>query len=231
MRARLIVALDVPCLAEAIDMVTRLGDTVSYYKIGSQLFTRTGAAGVEMLKRRGKDIFLDLKFHDIPNTVAAAAEAATELGVTMFNVHASGGLEMMQAAAKIAARAKPRPVVLGVTVLTSQTSASLRRIGISREVTTQVKFLALLARQAGLDGVVASAQETAMIRRVCGKDFVIVTPGVRPAGTEVGDQKRVMTPSEAVKAGANYLVVGRPILAAPDPAEAARRIANEMRRA
>ena len=229
MAAELIVALDVSELSPAEVMVEKLGDAVRFYKVGNQLFTRVGPAAVQMLKAHGKGIFLDLKFHDIPRTVAASAEAAAALGVTMFSVHASGGSEMMQAAAKAIARARPRPLVLGVTVLTSQNSRDLRRLGIRRTAADQVVFLARLARDAGLDGVVASPQEIALLRSKLGKKFVIVTPGVRPVGISTGDQKRVATPRQAIAAGADYLVIGRPILAAADPARAARDILAEMR--
>ncbi len=229
MHSNLIVALDVPTLAEAESIVEKLDDTVNYYKVGNQLFTRVGPAAVEMLRARGKKVFLDLKFHDIPNTVAAAVASAAALGVTMVNVHASGGATMMQAAVKSIASANPRPLLIGVTVLTSLDTATLNRLGIRRNAADQVLFLSRVAKRVGLDGVVASPREIALIRRAYGKEFVIVTPGVRPSGAAKGDQKRVMTPRMAVSAGANYLVIGRPILAASNPAETARAILAEMR--
>lgn len=217
MRAQLIVALDVPALDEAEAIVAQLGPAVGYYKVGSQLFTRAGPAAVEMLRQYNKQVFLDLKFHDIPHTVAAAAEAAAALGVAMFNVHVAGGAAMMEAAAKAVAALPSRPRVLGVTVLTSQSASPKSVLDRARQ-----------AKTAGLDGVVVSAQEAVVIRKHCGAGFVIVTPGVRPAGAEKADQKRVVTPREAVAAGADYLVVGRPILAAANPAGAARAVLEEM---
>ncbi len=228
---RVIVALDVPALAAAVELARRIGPHVGAVKIGSQLFTAEGPQAVAAMRELGLRVFLDRKFHDIPNTVTAAVRAAAALGVWMLNVHASGGEAMLAAAAE-AARAEPgrRPLVLGVTVLTSLDEAALRAtLGTTRPRREQVRHLAQACRAAGLDGVVASPQEIGDIRAACGRGFLIVTPGVRPAEAARDDQRRVMTPAEAVQAGADYVVIGRPILAAPDPVEAARRIAAECR--
>jgi orotidine-5'-phosphate decarboxylase len=235
-RDRLIVALDVPSLAEAERLLDRLEGQVTHFKIGSQLFTASGPAAVLAVQKRGAEVFLDLKFHDIPNTVAAAAREATRLGAFMFNVHASGGRAMMAAAATGAAAAAKelavrRPLVLAVTVLTSLDRAVLHReVGVPSSVEGHVLRLATLARDAGLDGAVASPNEVAAIRRSLGAGWVIVTPGVRPAGSDAGDQSRIATPAAAASAGAHYLVVGRPITAAADPARAAAEILEEMGR-
>jgi orotidine-5'-phosphate decarboxylase len=228
--SRLIVALDVPTLREATDLTRRLAPHLAAVKIGSQLFTAEGPRSVYAMRDLGLRVFLDLKFHDIPNTVAAAVAAASHLGVWMLNVHASGGPLMLAAAAKAATAIATggRPVVLGVTVLTSLDEASLQAtLGTSRTLRDQVILLAQEAKLAGLDGVVASPHEIADIRQACGADFLIVTPGVRPAEAELGDQRRVLTPGEAIRTGADYVVVGRPILAARDPVEAAIRIVDE----
>ncbi len=228
---RVIVALDVPALAATVELAKRIGPHVGAVKIGSQLFTAEGPRAVAAMRELGLRVFLDLKFHDIPNPVAGAVRAAGGLGVWMLNVHASGGGTMLAAAVE-AARAEPgrRPLVLGVTVLTSLDEGSLREtLGTARSLREQVRHLAQACRTAGLDGVVASPQEIGDIRAVCGRGFLIVTPGVRPAEAARDDQRRVMTPAEAVQAGADYVVIGRPILMAPDPIEAARRIAVECR--
>jgi orotidine-5'-phosphate decarboxylase len=224
-----ILALDVPTLKEAVELAKRTAGSLAATKIGSQLFTAEGPAAVRAMHDLGLRVFLDLKFHDIPNTVAGAVAAARSLGVWMLNVHGSGGAAMLEAAARGAGAAGGgRPMVIAVTVLTSHTEAELQAtLGTSRTLAAQVEHLAREAQRAGLDGVVASPHEIALIRKACGPKFVIVTPGVRPAGADVQDQRRVMTPAEAVRAGADYVVVGRPISAAPDPAEAARRIAAE----
>ena len=234
LRDRLIVALDVDSLAQAERLAERLDGLVRRFKIGSQLFTAGGPAVVEAIQKRGAEVFLDLKFHDIPNTVAGAAREAARLGVFMFNVHASGGLAMMKAAADGAAAAAVelsvrRPLAIAVTVLTSLDRAALHReLGVTSSVEGHVLHLAELAREAGLDGTVASPVEIAAIRRSLGAAWVIVTPGVRPAGSAAGDQSRVATPGAATRAGAHYLVVGRPITGAPDPAAAAAAILEEM---
>ena len=233
-RDRLIVALDVDSQVQAERLAERLDGLVRRFKIGSQLFTAGGPAVVEAIQKRGAEVFLDLKFHDIPNTVAGAAREAARLGVFMFNVHASGGLAMMKAAADGAAAAAKelsvrRPLAIAVTVLTSLDRAALHReLGVASSVEGHVLRLSELAREAGLDGTVASPVEIAAIRRSLGAAWVIVTPGVRPAGSAAGDQSRVATPGAAARAGAHYLVVGRPITGAPDPAAAAAAILEEI---
>jgi orotidine-5'-phosphate decarboxylase len=233
-RDRLIVALDVDTLAEADRLLDRLEGQVRHFKIGSQLYTAAGPAAVRAVQKRGGLVFLDLKFHDIPNTVAGAAREATRLGVSMFNVHASGGVAMMKAAADATAAtatalAVRRPLVLAVTVLTSLDRAVLsRELGVSSSIEGHVLQLCGLAQEAGLDGTVASPHEIAAIRRSQGPRWAIVTPGVRPAGSAAQDQSRVATPAAAAAAGAHYLVVGRPITGAADPAAAARAIVQEM---
>jgi orotidine-5'-phosphate decarboxylase len=231
---RLIVALDVETLAEAERMAGRLEGLVTRFKIGSQLFTAAGPGAVEAIQKRGAEVFLDLKFHDIPNTVAGAAREAARMGVLIFNVHASGGRAMMAAAAEGAATAARelgvrRPIVLAVTVLTSLDRAALgRELGVADSVEGHVLHLAALAAAAGLDGCVASPNEIGALRTSRGPGWVIVTPGVRPVGSALGDQSRIATPGAAVSAGAHYLVVGRPITAAPDPARAAEAVLREM---
>jgi orotidine-5'-phosphate decarboxylase len=198
-------------------------------KIGSQLYTSEGPRAVDRLAGLGFEIFLDLKFHDIPNTVAGAVSAAADLrAVTMLTLHASGGLAMMRAAREALTGKKTRPALLGVTVLTSLDSAALREVGLAGTPSTRALALAKLAKEADLDGVVASAHEARSIRRTCGPKFLIVVPGVRPAAADLNDQSRVATPADAIRAGADYLVVGRPISAAPDPHAAALAIAREI---
>jgi orotidine-5'-phosphate decarboxylase len=237
MRDRVFVALDVESLEEAARLLDRLEDAVSGVKIGSQLFTSAGPAAVELAHKRGHRVFLDLKFHDIPNTVAGAVRSAARLGVYMLNVHASGGAQMMRAAAESAAQAArdfgvARPVCLGVTVLTSLDRRALEaEVGVTASIDGHVLRLAEAARQAGLDGCVASPQEIRRIRLALGARFAIVTPGIRPASTAAtDDQKRVATPRAALEAGADYLVVGRPITAAADPKAAAAAIIAELAR-
>ena len=233
MRDRLVVALDVDSLEDAAGLLDRLEDAVTGVKIGSQLFTSAGPTAVELAQKRGHRVFLDLKFHDIPNTVAGAVRSATRLGVFMLNVHASGGAEMMRAAAESAAQAArdfgvTRPICLGVTVLTSLDRRALStEIGVPASVEGHVLRLAEAAREAGLDGCVASPQEIRRIRVALGPRFAIVTPGIRPTTTE-DDQKRVATPRAALMAGADYLVVGRPITGARDPKAAAAAIVAEL---
>jgi orotidine-5'-phosphate decarboxylase len=232
---QLLVALDVDSGARALELATELRDLAGGFKIGSRLFTAEGPDLVRRIVASGAPVFLDLKFHDIPNTVAQAVQAAVSTGVWMLNVHASGGVPMMQAAARAAAEAatkegRRRPIVIGVTVLTSMDDATLTTIGVQRPLLEQVVTLARMAQDAGLDGVVASPQETAAIRAACGRDFSIVTPGIRgaSAGTAKNDQSRTMGPAEAIKAGASYIVVGRPIIAATDPRAAAAAIVDEL---
>jgi orotidine-5'-phosphate decarboxylase len=231
---QLLVALDVGTAAEARALAARLRGAVGGFKVGSELFTSCGPSIVEELVAQGDRVFLDLKFHDIPNTVAGAVGAAARLGVWMVNVHASGGRAMMHAAREAAdreaaRRGRPAPLVIGVTMLTSLDDAAGAEIGYARSVTEQVERLAALARAAGLDGAVASPREIALIRRACGERFAIVTPGIRGAADPKGDQSRTLTAAQALAAGATWLVVGRPIIAAPDPREAAERIAAECR--
>jgi orotidine-5'-phosphate decarboxylase len=232
---RVLVALDVDSAPRAIALADQLRGTVGGLKIGKELFTAEGPSIVRTLAERGDRVFLDLKFHDIPNTVAGAVQSAVRTGAWMINVHASGGRAMMRAAMsaaiEAAARAeRERPLIIAVTVLTSLDESELRAMGTTRPLRDQVTHLATLARDAGLDGVVASPQEISDIRSACGQDFVIVTPGIRPRGEEgKDDQVRTMTPSEAVTAGASYIVVGRPITAAPDPRAAAEQIAADTR--
>ena len=228
----LLVALDVDTVDAARDLANTLRGWVGGFKIGSRLFTAHGPAFVQELVDRGDRVFLDLKFHDIPNTVAGAVAAATRLGVWMVNVHAGGGLEMMRAARQAAdeeavkGRSGP-PLVIAVTVLTSFSQEGLAATGITTAIPDQVRRLALLSQEAGLDGVVASPQEIALIRAACDPRFNIVTPGIRGAGDAMGDQNRTASAAGALAAGASYLVVGRPIIAAKDPRAAAQRIAEE----
>jgi len=232
---QLLIALDVETAARAVALADTLDGVAGGFKIGSRLFTAEGPDIVRTLVERRVRVFLDLKFHDIPNTVATAVAAATTLGVWMVNVHASGGARMMQAARDAAhdtaaRRGQPPPLVIAVTVLTSMNAASLAETGVERPMLDQVLRLAELTQAAGLDGVVASPQETAPIRRTCGPSFAIVTPGIRGGGAAAGqndDQERTMTAAEALAAGATYLVVGRPIIAAADPRAAAEDIGRE----
>src|SRR5205823_6626882 len=226
-RERLIVALDVSSSAEAQQIVTSLGESVQIYKVGMQLYTAEGPQIVRELVAAGREVFLDLKYHDIPNTVAAAVREATQLGVSMLTVHASGGGKMLRAATE-AARVNPSLMVLAVTVLTSLGDSDLDKIGVRGQVADQVLRLAALALADGCHGVVASAQEAAELRSQLGDEFAIVTPGVRPTGAGHGDQLRVVTPAEAIAAGATHIVVGRPITEAVDPAGEARAILGQI---
>ncbi|EAT14848.1 orotidine-5'-phosphate decarboxylase [Desulfuromonas acetoxidans] len=233
MKDRLIFALDVDSYDEARQWVRILADEVGMFKVGKQLFTRCGPQIVDMIRQAGGGVFLDLKYHDIPNTVAKAGIEAARMGVQMFNVHALGGGKMMRTMVDEVREAAvkegfPVPITLAVTILTSSSEEDLRQVGIDLPVTQMVPRLATLARESGLHGVVASAQELPLIRQACGGDFVVVTPGVRPATAARDDQQRVMTPGEAIAAGSDYLVVGRPISKADDPVLAARSIVAEM---
>jgi len=232
---QLLVALDVDSGERALSLARSLKDIAGGFKIGSRLFTLEGPSLVRAIADSGAKVFLDLKFHDIPNTVAQAIESAVSTGAWMMNVHASGGPAMMQAAARAAAETaerlgRSRPLVIGVTVLTSMDEPTLRETGVDRPLLDHVVALARLAHAAGLDGVVASPQETASIRAACGPEFSIVTPGIRgaAAGSDKNDQSRTMGPAEAIRAGATYIVVGRPIIAAQDPRSAAERIVEEL---
>ena len=232
-KQRLIVALDLADPEKARSLATLLAPEVGMLKVGKQLFVNAGPDIVRMIHDFGGEVFLDLKFHDIPNTVASAAVEAARLGVRLFNIHVSGGREMMrQTAAAVEEvcgnEGLRRPSVLGVTVLTSLDGPDLEALGMQGDVRTQVVRMAGMAQEAGLAGVVCSAQEAQEIRAACGEAFLLVTPGIRPAGQQAGDQKRVMTPGDAVAAGIDYIVVGRPITGADDPVEAARSVVAEM---
>jgi len=235
MRGRLIFALDVDSIAAAKAFTERLVAEVGMFKVGKQLFLHAGPQIVRMIRERGGEVFLDLKFHDIPRTVAKAAAEATRMGVRMFDVHASGSFEMMQrTTAEITKVCRTeglrRPKVLAVTVLTSLSREDLKRVGVTSGVENQVVRLARLAHEAGMDGAVASPQEIVAIRKECGRGFLIVTPGIRLHGATWEDQKRVTTPEVAIRAGADYLVVGQPIRDAADPVAAAREVVASMER-
>lgn len=244
--SKIIIALDFPTLDEACRLMEQLGDQAKVFKVGPQLFTAVGPDIIKEIKSRGKKLFLDLKFHDIPNTVARASEAATELGVDMFNIHISGGFDMMRAAVE-ATKSKAyklgiqKPILLGVTILTSIDEHTFQSdFSSTRDLQSQVVYMARLAQSAGLDGVVASPEDIELIRIACGDDFVIVTPGVRPdwachqaleksrGSVPRDDQKRTMTPLQALSAGADYVVIGRPIYQSPDPANALARILRQL---
>jgi orotidine-5'-phosphate decarboxylase len=225
-RDRLIVALDVQDAASARAMVDRLAGHVGMFKVGTQIFTAAGPDFVREVIARGEKVFLDLKFHDIPNTVAGAVSSAGQLGVSLVDVHALGGKDMMEAA--VGALPAMGIRLIAITILTSHKEETLGTIGVSGSVADSVRRLAVLSREAGADGVVASPQEVALVREACGPDFLIVTPGIRPVGSARGDQSRTATPAAAVAAGADYIVVGRPILEAADPAAAADAIVREL---
>jgi orotidine-5'-phosphate decarboxylase len=225
---RVIVALDYPQQQLAMNLIDQLEPDQCRLKVGKEMFTRLGPTFVETLVNRGFDVFLDLKFHDIPNTVAAACEAAADLGVWMMNVHASGGRRMMEAAVERLANRQQRPLLIGVTILTSLAQDDIEEVGYAGTPADNVMRLANLAESSGLDGVVCSPKESAMIREQVSDTFALVTPGVRPASAALDDQKRVMTPGDAMLAGSTYLVVGRPITAAPDPLAALAAINAEV---
>ena len=227
-RERLIVALDVSSAREALKIVASLVDSVQTYKVGMQLYTAEGPQMVRDLVGSGRKVFLDLKYHDIPNTVAAAVREAAKLGVSMLTVHASGGTKMLQAAVEAAREKDSGPQILAVSVLTSMDDQDLNEIGVHGQVVDQVVWLASLALEAGCSGVVSSAREVKTLREKLGTDFLAITPGVRPAGTAHRDQARVTTPAEAIAAGATHIVVGRPITEAANPAEAAAKILQEL---
>lgn len=232
-KERIIFALDVDHFSEAQRWVSLLKDRVGMFKVGKQLFTHAGPKVIDMIRQKNQKAFLDLKFHDIPNTVARAGEEAARLNVTMFNLHALGGLEMMKKTLEATRKAAkeigaPRPLILAVTLLTSMDETTLKEVGIQGPVSEAVERLAALALEAGLDGVVASPQEIEIIRRRCGEKFLIVTPGIRHPYEKKDDQRRTLSPKEAVQAGANYLVIGRPIREASDPLEAVERILEDI---
>lgn len=226
--ARVIVALDFPDAKSALALADRLSPSECKLKVGKELFTAAGPDLVKQLAKMGFPVFLDLKFHDIPNTVAAACRVASDLGVWMLNVHASGGRKMMEAARQAVDQTGHKPLLIAVTVLTSMNETDLREIGVICSPGEQVGRLAALAQQSGIDGVVCSAQEAAQLRAALGMEFKLVTPGIRPAGTISDDQSRIMTPASAVRAGSDYLVVGRPITQAEDPLAALRIINQEI---
>lgn len=234
MKDKIIVALDVPTKEEALEIVSELGDSVGAYKIGMQLYNACGPDILREVYKLGGKVFLDLKFHDIPNTVASASRVVADLGVFMFNVHASGGYTMMSEAAKALKEEAEKlgvekPLLIAVTVLTSMGQEELKNeVGVAREIGEQVVSLAKLAQKAGMDGVVASPLEIKMIREACGDDFLIVTPGIRPRDAGSDDQKRIKTPGEAVADGADYLVIGRPITKAADRSQAVKAIVADI---
>jgi len=225
---RVIVALDYPDAASALRLVACLTPDLCRLKVGKELFTRAGPQLVEELAGRGFDVFLDLKFHDIPNTVASACHAAADLGVWMVNVHALGGERMLLAAREGLERASQPPLLIAVTILTSMDTNDLAAVGLSGSPEDNVVRLAALAHQSGLDGVVCSSRETVIIRNRLGPDFSLITPGIRPAGSQADDQRRVMTPADAIRAGSNYLVIGRPVTRADDPVSVLRTINSEL---
>ena len=232
-KEKIIFALDVDHFSEAQRWVRLLKDKVGIFKVGKQLFTHSGPKVVDMILQKGQKVFLDLKFHDIPNTVARAGEEATKLNVTMFNLHALGGFEMMKKAMEASrATAKDlgisKPLILAVTVLTSMDEAGLKEVGIQGPVLDEVERLATLALKAGIDGIVASPKEIGAIRKRCGEKFLIVTPGIRLPSEKKDDQKRTLSPKEAIQTGANYLVIGRPIKDAKDPIAAVQKIVEDI---
>lgn len=216
---RIVVALDFPTPRQALEFAKQLDSSLCRLKVGFELFVAGGAALVEGLQKLGFDVFLDLKFHDIPNTVASACKVAASLGVWMVNVHASGGQRMMMAAREAIDSSKHKPLLIAVTVLTSMEQKDLNEVGINAAPADQVLSLAGLAKQCGLDGVVCSAQEASVLSGQLGKAFALVTPGIRPADSEQGDQRRIMTPKQAIEAGSHYLVIGRPVTQAENPVE------------
>lgn len=226
--SRVIVALDVPTAAEALAIAERLDPGQCRVKVGKEIFTASGPRLLERMAAQGFEVFLDLKFHDIPNTVASACREAAKLGVWMIDIHALGGRAMMQAARDAIEGVARRPLLVGVTILTSMDETQLREVGIAATPLDAVARLARLAQDCGVDGVVCSAQEAKMLRTLVGDDFKLVTPGIRPAGSASDDQQRITTPAQAVRDGASYLVIGRPITRAPDPQKALEAINTEI---
>ena len=225
---KIIVALDYPEAAPALELVARLDPSLCRLKVGKELFTAAGPSLLEQFMQRGFEVFLDLKFHDIPNTTAQACKAAASLGVWMVNVHALGGRKMMEAAREAVAHAVRPPKLIAVTVLTSMAQEDLAELGVAATPAELVLRLATLARDSGMDGVVCSAQEAALLRKHCGSEFCLVTPGIRPAEASADDQSRIMTPRAALEAGASYLVIGRPITRAADPMLALQEISKQI---
>ena len=232
--SRVILALDVDTIDQARDLVSHLSPSFRIFKVGYQLFTHYGVQALEMVKGLGGEVFLDLKFHDIPETVARACEEAARHQVKLFTIHALGGREMIQKAAEQTRMAAEKfrvtkPLVLAVTILTSLNQEQIREVGIDLPLKDSIIRLAQLAQEGGADGVIASAQEAALIKETCGKDFLVVTPGIRPVFASAHDQKRIATPKEAFQSGADYIVIGRPITQAKDPVEAAKKLIEELR--
>jgi len=225
---KIIVALDYPSETQALQLVDQLDSELCRLKVGKEMFTHLGPAFVEKLQNKGFDVFLDLKYHDIPNTVAKACTAAADLGVWMLNVHASGGRRMMEAAANAIANHQNKPLLIAVTVLTSMSQQDLNELGVTSTPAEQALKLAILAQTSGLHGVVCSAQEAALMRLNLADDFLLVSPGIRPAGSKEDDQRRIMTPLDAINAGSNYLVIGRPITQSENPLETLRTINSEI---
>jgi len=224
----IVVALDFPDMKQALSMADQLDPSLCRVKVGKELYTATGPAILEELHKRSYEVFLDLKFHDIPNTCAKAVGVAADLGVWMVNVHASGGQRMMEAARNELEKKLHKPLLIGVTVLTSMEQRDLAGIGLDVEPMVQVERLAKLTQASGLDGVVCSAREVGLIRDVCSSDFLTVTPGIRPEGSDIGDQKRVMTPKQAVNAGVDYMVIGRPVSQSENPRVACHNIFDSL---
>ena len=227
-KSKVIVALDYPDAASAMQLVTRVAPDLCRLKVGKELFTRAGPRMVEDLAARGFDVFLDLKFHDIPNTVASACHAAADLGVWMMNVHALGGERMLQAAKEGASRSRYSPLLIAVTILTSMDESDLAAVGLAGSPLDNVLRLAQLAQQSGLDGVVCSSRETPILRAHLDPGFRLITPGIRPAGSQADDQRRVMTPVDAINSGSDFLVIGRPVTRADDPVGVLRTINSEL---
>ncbi|MDH5183198.1 MAG: orotidine-5'-phosphate decarboxylase [Gammaproteobacteria bacterium] len=227
-QSEIIVAVDYPTIQKAIELAQSLDPESCRLKVGKELFTRGGPQFIEAVHKLGFDVFLDLKFHDIPNTVAAACRAAADLGVWMINVHALGGRRMMEAAQEAVDNSSHVPKLIAVTILTSHSNGELHEIGLSGSAEENVLRLANLAKNSGLDGVVCSAKEAAKLKQEISSDFILVTPGIRPAWAEKGDQSRVMTPREAISAGSDYLVIGRPITESDDPQSALLKLIDEL---
>lgn len=225
---KIIVALDYPTESQAFDLIDKLDASLCRLKVGKEMFTHLGPEFVEKIQSKGFDVFLDLKYHDIPNTVAKACEAAAKLGVWMVNVHASGGRRMMEAASEALANYQQSPILIAVTVLTSMSQEDLLELGVNETPEEQAVKLATLAKSSGMDGVVCSAQEAPRMRTELGNDFILVSPGIRPAGSAADDQRRIMTPQKALQAGSDYLVIGRPITQSDNPLGVLRTINSEI---